>query len=59
MANDLQAPWIGFGPEEAKRVFTCDYCENDVYEGDDYYDINGWRICEDCIDKFLKTAEVE
>ena len=59
MVNDLQAPWVGEGPKEPKAVYTCDYCDCDICEGDDYYDINDWRICEACIDKFIKTAVKE
>ena len=42
-----------------RPLFICDYCDDGIYEDDDYYDINGWRICENCIDKFIKTAHKE
>ena len=44
------------GPE----VFgECDGCGNEIYDGDEYYEIDGKIYCEDCIIDFRKTAEVE
>lgn len=40
-------------------VFTCYNCGEPIYEGDNYYDIEGEAWCEECIDDALKTAELE
>lgn len=32
----------------------CDYCEEKIENGMEYYEVNDLIICEDCIDKFLK-----
>lgn len=32
----------------------CDYCEEKIENGMEYFEINDLIICEDCIDKFLK-----
>ena len=32
------------------RIFThCDYCGGEIYEGEDYYNIDDKRIHDDCI----------
>lgn len=54
--RDLQAPWIGRGQEEAKVFCYCDYCGDAIYEGEDYYEIDGCAIHSDCIHHFSKTA---
>ncbi len=42
---------------EAHAVFSCDYCYRGLYEGDEYYDIEGEVYCEDCLkDNFRKFA---
>ena len=44
---------------EAIPVLKCFFCEEDVYEGQDYYVLNGFYCCEDCLDIHFKfTAEL-
>ena len=31
-------------------VFVCSGCGEDIFEGDDYWDIMGEQFCKDCID---------
>ena len=38
-----------------KSVKKCDYCEGGLFEGDEYFDIDGYCICQNCIDDYLKT----
>jgi hypothetical protein len=45
--------------EEPAPVAECAWCKEPIYEGDEYYDINGDTICTECIDECKKTAEVE
>lgn len=42
-------------PDEFGR---CLHCGQVIYDGDDYYDIDGEIWCEDCIWECRKTAEV-
>lgn len=35
-------------PEE-EHVFICDACGGPIYEGENYYDIDGDKWCEECI----------
>lgn len=37
----------------------CVNCGYKIYDGNEYYDIDGDIWCEDCIDERHKTAEVE
>ena len=44
---------------EAKAVLECFFCGEDIYEGDDYYLLNGFNCCEECLDVHFKfTAEL-
>lgn len=41
-----------------KVVYTCDNCEEPIYEGDTYYHLaNDLCLCEDCVDTAKTTAE--
>lgn len=48
----------GRGHTETRPVFLCSECGETIYEGDEYYDIFGEQICEDCIIALVRTAEV-
>ena len=37
----------------------CAECGFEIFDGDDYYDINGKYYCEECIENCRKIAEVE
>lgn len=44
---------------EAISVLKCFFCEDDVYQGDEYYVLNGFYCCEACLDIHFKfTAEL-
>ena len=32
---------------ESKAVLECFFCGEDIYEGDDYYLLNGFNCCEE------------
>ena len=43
---------------EAIPVLKCFFCDEDIYEGDDYYVLNGFDCCEECLNVYFKfTAE--
>ena len=45
--------------DEAKVALQCYFCDADIYEGDDYYVLNGFDCCEECLDVHFKfTAEL-
>lgn len=39
-------------------VEICCECGAKIFEGDDYYNIEGIVLCENCIDKFKMKGEV-
>lgn len=43
---------------EADAVYRCEYCDVPIYEGEEYFEIDGDILCEDCV-RFLysKTAQ--
>lgn len=42
------------------EVFArCEICGEPIYDGEDYYEIDGQRYCEDCVYDARKTAEVD
>ena len=46
-------------PEDvsAERVFAaCDGCSRKIYEGDDYFQLDGVIYCEDCVYDARRTA---
>ena len=38
-----------------KSVKKCDSCEGGLFEGDEYFYIDGYCICPNCISDYLKT----
>lgn len=58
--RNLEAPWIGdddYGSNKRELVHVCEHCDAGIYEGDEYYDIEGYIVCTDCISTYKKTAE--
>lgn len=44
--------------DDMTPVCVCSICGAEIYEGDDYYEVNDEAFCEDCmVDTFRKTAE--
>jgi len=40
-------------------VYYCDLCNEEIREGDDYYDFGEEKYCYDCVREAFRTAEVE
>lgn len=58
--RNLEAPWIGdddYGASKRELVHVCECCDAGIYEGEEYYDIEGYIVCEACIHEYKKTAE--
>jgi len=49
-----------YGYEEPKAIIvtTCNECDRNINEGDEYYEIDGVTLCTDCIEEFKYTAEI-
>ena len=59
MMNLIEKAYLTPPDNEAISVLKCFFCEEDVYEGKDYYVINGFYCCEDCLNNHFKfTAEL-
>lgn len=48
-------------PEDDREiVYVCEMCGEEIREGDDYYDIEGFGpCCEDCITSSRHIAELD
>lgn len=41
-------------------LFTkCEACGAEIYDGDEYYDIDDHKYCESCVQGGYRTAEVD
>lgn len=49
-----------YRPERPKAciVDTCMNCGEFIYEGEEYYDIDGKILCENCISECKKEGEI-
>lgn len=46
-------------PSEPEAIGYCAKCREDIFEGEEIWEINGKWYCEYCIDGFRKEAEKE
>lgn len=46
--NDLQ---------EQDVLLCCDECKGEIYRGNEYYNIEGYNLCEDCFDKMQEREK--
>lgn len=37
--------------EDVELKISCDWCEEDIYLYEKYYNIDGYNICENCINE--------
>jgi len=44
-------------PEEPESQCKCCICKEELFEGDDYYDIEGDIYCEDCAEGWLEAQK--
>ena len=42
---------------EALPVTKCFFCSEIIYAGDEFYILDGFNCCEDCLDKHFKVVE--
>jgi hypothetical protein len=50
MFNHIPEPPLD--PPEDKIFAMCDYCDGEIYEGEDYYAIDDKNICVGCLRDF-------
>lgn len=47
-------------PDDPEPAFYCDECNEPIYVGEDYYDVEGYRLCEYCVMDWLeKNCKME
>ena len=49
-----KVPDYHLDPPEDRVFAMCDYCGREIYEGEEYYEIEGDRIHEDCFDEYIR-----
>lgn len=55
--NIERAEITGYPTEEFEAVYHCCCCEEGIFEGDAYYEIEGGIYCEECLNiEFRKLA---
>ena len=58
MMESIEKAYLTPPDNEAKAVLKCFFCDEDIYGGDDYYVLNGFDCCEECLNVHFKfTAE--
>lgn len=59
MIDLIEKEYLTPPDNDAIPVLKCFFCEEDVYEGEDYYILNGFYCCENCLDAHFRfTAEL-
>lgn len=48
-----------YEPPEARLFANCDWCGDEIFEGDDYYELNGEKVCCECVSRCCREAEIE
>ena len=41
-------------PQGARAVTACALCGRELYDGDEFYAVNGAAVCEDCLTDFAR-----
>ena len=44
--------------QEQKVLQYCDECQGEIYKGNEYYNLEGYNLCEECFDK-MQSKEKE
>ena len=48
-----------YDPFADRIAFHCDDCGGPIYEGEDYFNIYGFRLCERCVFEWLRKQKAE
>ena len=43
----LKSPW-----DDEKVFCNCEHCEEEIYEGEEYFEVDGAKIHEDCFNEY-------
>lgn len=42
--------------DNEKNIRYCDDCNGEIYDGDDYYEVDDHVICSDCINNYWRVS---
>jgi hypothetical protein len=43
--------------QEPHSHMLCDWCDREILCGEHYYDLDGYRVCEECMDECRKLYD--
>lgn len=46
-------------PQESRVIITCNFCGNNIYDGQDYFETEGNILCENCFDEQQSNEKSE
>ncbi|MEG2811729.1 MAG: hypothetical protein RR912_04350 [Clostridium sp.] len=50
--NRLHNNWLEDNRDNPKSITECDECGRDIFSYEDHYVIEGYSVCEDCLNDF-------
>lgn len=50
---------INIDLQEKKIEINCSNCGADIYEGNEYFNLEGYDLCEDCFDEIQRKEKNE
>lgn len=45
--------------QEKNVLYSCDECSGEIYEGNEFFSIEGYNLCEDCYDEMQRREKEE
>lgn len=45
--------------QEKDILYNCDECGADIYEGNEFYCLEGFNLCEECFDEIQRNEKNE
>ena len=57
--NYIETQRINTDLQEQKVLHYCDECQAEIYKGNEYYNLEGYNLCESCFDKMQMQEKEE
>ena len=55
--NYIEKERIKSDLQEKNVIHNCDNCGADIYEGNEFYSLEGYNLCEDCYDEIQRKEK--
>ena len=55
--NYLENERLKLDAQEQPVLNYCDECGAEIYKGSEYYNLEGYNLCEDCFDEMQKREK--